>query len=207
MSHFLALLCHSLECRARHWRNRVWLALHRPLFRAVGPGCTIDASGDYRYAGLEIGADVHIGPGARLWAVQSVIRIGDKATLGPGVTILGGDHNWRKVGQFLHDVRDKDPSDDQDVTVGSDAWLGAQTVVLKGVEIGRGAIVGAGSVVTRSVPPYAIAVGNPCRVRRFRFTVEQILEHEKALYPPAERLTEAQVRAYVQPGQAEPPRE
>jgi hypothetical protein len=53
--------------------------------------------------------------------------------------------------------------------IGADVWIGQSALVLAGVKIGTGAVIGAGSVVTKDVPPYAVAVGNPCRVRRFRF--------------------------------------
>ncbi|RMH51324.1 MAG: antibiotic acetyltransferase [Zetaproteobacteria bacterium] len=64
-------------------------------------------------------------------------------------------------------------------TIGNDVWIGDNAVVLRGVTIGDGAIVGAASVVTRDVPPYAIVVGNPARVLRMRFPpeiVERLLE-------------------------------
>ena len=63
--------------------------------------------------------------------------------------------------------------------IGNDVWIGANTVVMSGVTIGTGAVIGAGSVVTRNVPPYAIAYGNPARVHRYRFdhyTIEALLE-------------------------------
>lgn len=60
------------------------------------------------------------------------------------------------------------------VRIGAGCWLGDNVTVLEGVEIGDGAIIGAGAVVTRSVPPYAIAVGNPARVVRYRFPEEVI---------------------------------
>jgi len=53
--------------------------------------------------------------------------------------------------------------------IGSDVWIGVNAVVMQGVSIGHGAIIGAGAVVTRDVPPYAVAVGVPARVTRFRF--------------------------------------
>ena len=61
-------------------------------------------------------------------------------------------------------------------------------ILLPGAHIGRGATIGAGSVVTKEIPPYAIAVGNPARVIKFNFTPEEIIEHEQALYPENERL-------------------
>lgn len=52
------------------------------------------------------------------------------------------------------------------ITVEDDVWIGAQVCVLPGVTIGRGSVIGAGSVVTRDVPPGVVAAGNPCRVMR-----------------------------------------
>jgi phosphonate metabolism protein (transferase hexapeptide repeat family) len=58
------------------------------------------------------------------------------------------------------------------VTLGHDVWLGHGVIVLPGVTIGTGAAIGAGAVVTRDIPPFAVAVGNPARVIRFRFPEE-----------------------------------
>lgn len=60
----------------------------------------------------------------------------------------------------------------QPVTIGDDVWLGARVLVLPGVAIENHAIVGAGSVVTRNIPPYAVAVGSPARVIRYRNQVK-----------------------------------
>lgn len=54
------------------------------------------------------------------------------------------------------------------VRIGDCAWIGGDAVILQGVEIGKGAVVGAGSVVTKSVPPYCVVVGNPARVVKQR---------------------------------------
>jgi chloramphenicol O-acetyltransferase type B len=60
-------------------------------------------------------------------------------------------------------------------TIGNDVWIGSRAIVLSGVSIGDGAVVGAGSVVTKPVPPYAIVAGNPAKLIRFRFE-EPIIE-------------------------------
>ena len=58
--------------------------------------------------------------------------------------------------------------------IGNDIWTGANAVILKGVSIGDGAVVGAGSIVTKDVPPYAIVVGNPARIIKYRFNEKDI---------------------------------
>ncbi|WP_311030059.1 CatB-related O-acetyltransferase [Mesorhizobium koreense] len=60
------------------------------------------------------------------------------------------------------------------IRVGNDVWIGRRAVILSGVTIGDGAIIGAGAVVTKDVPPYAVVVGNPARVARYRFDQRQI---------------------------------
>ena len=66
---------------------------------------------------------------------------------------------------------------EETTTVGNDVWIGCNVVVLPGVTIGDGAVVAAGSIVTKDVPPYAIVAGSPARVLRYRWdekTVERV---------------------------------
>jgi virginiamycin A acetyltransferase len=82
-------------------------------------------------------------------------------------------------------------SDDRgDTTIGHDVWLGRECVIMPGINIGNGAIVASFSIVTRDVPPYAIAAGNPARIVKFRFETEIIARLlEIAWWDwPAERL-------------------
>lgn len=79
------------------------------------------------------------------------------------------------------------------IDIGSDVWLGSNVIVLPGVSIGHGAVVGAGGVVTKDVPPYAIAVGCPARTVRYRFSESQIelLLASKWWEWPEERLMQS----------------
>lgn len=79
---------------------------------------------------------------------------------------------------------------EEDVIVEEDVWIGANVTLLAGAHIGRGCIVGAGSVITHKseCPPYSVIVGCPSRVIAAKFTINQILEHERKLYKPEERL-------------------
>lgn len=82
---------------------------------------------------------------------------------------------------------------DHDVVVEEDVWMGMNVTLLNGVIIGRGATIGAGAVVTKSVPPYCVCAGVPAKVIKFYWTIEQILLHEEKLYPKEQRYTRAQL--------------
>jgi len=63
--------------------------------------------------------------------------------------------------------------------IGNDVWLGTGSIVNRGVTIGDGALIGANAVVTNDIPPYAIAIGSPARVIKYRFTDEIISALQK----------------------------
>lgn len=112
-----------------------------------------------------------------------------------GLTVVTGNHltpigMWRKlITDEIKDKMDENHNTDKDVVVEDDVWIGANVTLLAGTCIGRGAIIGAGSVVRTKVPPYSIVSGNPAKVMGFVFDPEQIIKHEKALYPESERLS------------------
>lgn len=76
-----------------------------------------------------------------------------------------------------------------DIIVEEDVWIGAKVTLLAGAHIGRGAVIGASSLVNKEIPPYAVAVGSPTRIVASKFTIEQILEHEQILYPENKRFS------------------
>lgn len=79
--------------------------------------------------------------------------------------IMGGD--WEQFTPGINETPFKG-----DTVVGNDVWIGQNVTVMPGVHIGDGAVIGANSVVAKNIPPYSIAVGNPCRVVRMRFDEE-----------------------------------
>ncbi|WJL94731.1 acyltransferase [Microbacterium sp. ET2] len=114
---------------------------------------------------ITIGAGSHIGEHSVIWAGNSTGRIvfGEKCLLAPNVTLTAS--NYATVpGEFVMDQ----PKIEEDIIVGRDVWLGANTVVVAGVTIGDGAIIAAGAVVTKDVPAGAIAGGVPARVIGWR---------------------------------------
>lgn len=71
--------------------------------------------------------------------------------------------------------------------VNEDVWVGANSILLYRTNIGRGCIVAAGSVISREIPPYAVVGGAPAKIIAVRFSLEQIIVHEKSIYPESER--------------------
>ncbi|BDD54505.1 hypothetical protein MAP00_000120 [Monascus purpureus] len=89
---------------------------------------------------------------------DALVTIGDRVMFGPNVSILAATHETG-IQSRRDNIEYAKP-----ITIGDDCWLGANVVVLPGVEIGRGCTIGAGSVVTRSIPEFSVAVGSPARV-------------------------------------------
>lgn len=188
MSKLTKALAKGVTFTQRAWR-RLKMLLLRPLFKKVGNGVIFDPDGNYSWETIEIGNKVFIGHGACFSASHATIRIGDGVMFGPEVCIMAGNHNVSTIGKMMCDVHEKTPDDDKDILIAEDVWVGARAIILKGVSIGRGAIIGAGAVVTKDIPPYAVAAGTPARVLKFRWSAEQILQHESAIYPQDKRLT------------------
>ena len=107
-----------------------------------------------------------------------------------GLTVVTGNHA-SFVGRWFMDITDNDKKGDvydKDVIVEEDVWIASNVTLLAGVTVGRGSVIGSGSVLRQSNPPYSIVAGNPAKVVGFKFTPEEIIEHERLLYPKDERL-------------------
>jgi virginiamycin A acetyltransferase len=150
---------------------------------------------------VRLGHPVHIGLGSILWAPHELVvgddvyigkgctiecdgRIGDGTLIANRVGLVGrNDHDYRAVGVPIRRapwIGDQDASASR-IEIGSDVWIGYGAIVLTGVSVGRGAIVAAGSVVTRDVPDYAIVAGNPAREVGQRFDEAERRRHEQLL--------------------------
>ncbi len=111
-----------------------------------------------------------------------------------GLKVATGNHAL-SIGRFYRTITEEEKPEgyDKDVVVKEDVWIGMNVTLLTGVTVGRGAIIAAGAVVTKDVPPYCIAGGLPAKPIKFKWTIDQILEHEAILYPEDERYTREQL--------------
>jgi acetyltransferase-like isoleucine patch superfamily enzyme len=107
-----------------------------------------------------VGDDVFIN--ANLTAlIYEDIKIESQVMIGPNVSLITSGHDPKLCGLDARNSRSLGP-----IAIGFGAWIGAGTIILPNVEIGKNSVIGAGSVVTRDIPPNVIAAGNPCRVIR-----------------------------------------
>lgn len=139
---------------------------------------------------VSLGENVHILGGATILTTQAKFVMKKNSGAAEGLTVVTGNH-LSLVGRWWLDITDEDKKGrnlDRDVVVEEDVLLSMNVTLLAGVKVGRGAVVGAGAVCTKSIPPYAVVMGNPAKVISFRFKPEEIIEHEKALYPEEERI-------------------
>ena len=112
---------------------------------------------------VRIGEKVNIGAGSFIYGYGD-ISIGDYSLLANGVELITGNHRADELDRPMR-FQGRDPDR---IVIGEDVWLGVRAIVLGGVTVGRGAIIGAGAVVTRDIPEYAVAAGVPARVIRSR---------------------------------------
>lgn len=175
--------------------DALWAPVYKRCMKKCGRGVHLRPMSCW-FSGLEnlsIGDGCYIPKGATFYCTEAPLTIGNKVTFGPNPTIITGDHRIDVIGKHIIDVtvEEKTLSDspcsggenpwDKPVTIEDGCWIGANVTILKGVTIGRGSVVAAGAVVTKSCDPYSIIGGVPAKLIKMRFTPEQIAEHEKTL--------------------------
>ncbi|MBQ8543013.1 MAG: acyltransferase [Bacteroidaceae bacterium] len=117
---------------------------------------------------------------------HSAAAQGLKVATGGHAMIIG--RNYREVTEA-----EKPKGLDKDVVVEENVWIGMNVILLAGIVVGRGSTVAAGSVVTKSLPPYCIAGGVPAKPIKLKWNIDEILEHERILYAENERFTREQL--------------
>ena len=130
---------------------------------------------------MTVGDYTSIPKGATFYCTEAPLIIGKKVIFGPHPTIITGDHRIDVIGKYIMDSTEKLLENDAPVVIEDDVWTGANVTILKGVTIGRGSVIAAGAVETKSCPPYSIIGGVPAKALKMRFTPEEIEQHERII--------------------------
>lgn len=109
-----------------------------------------------------IGNHSGIGENSRL---QGKVSIGNDVMMGPDCYIYTNNHNFSNLEVPMSE---QGYSGEKEVVIGNDVWIGGRVIILPGVHIGNGAVIGAGSVVTKDVDDYAVVGGNPAKLLKYR---------------------------------------
>ncbi len=153
-------------------------------------------------ADLKNPANIYLHDFARIGRRSTIMTMGNSKFVmkrgcltAEGLTVVTSNHK-QKIGSFLSGGNEDNLY--RDIIVEEDVWIGANVTLLSGCHIGRGAIIGAGAVVRTPVPPYAVVVGNPSFLLKFKWSVDEILEHEKLMYDECERFSREELEAHRQ---------
>ena len=148
----------------------------------------------FNHNNLYMEENTNINPGAVIMNSNAKFILKKGSGAAYGLLVSTGNHLFipgytgRQITQELKERLDKNHEYNKDVIVDEEVWLATKVTLLCGVHVGRGAVVGSGAVVRNNIPPYAMVVGNPAKVVGFKFTPQEIIEHERLLYSESERL-------------------
>lgn len=158
-----------------------------------------------KYPQSQIGSPLHMNPNfieleehtriqddVMIISCEGRVKIKKYSAVGARTCFIPGTH-IPTVGlpQWLSRLHINDVS--SEIEVGEDCWIGAETLMLNKAKVGRGAVIGSRSLVTKTIPPYAVVAGSPAKIIAVRFSKEQILEHESILYDENERFSESEI--------------
>lgn len=145
-------------------------------------GCSLNAKNIF------IGDNVFIGDGAKFLSSSAKIYIGNNVMFGPNVSIVTGDHNINTLGTLMINAHEKMDGDDQDVIIEDDVWVGMGVIILKGVRVGKGSVIGVGTLLTKDILPYSVVTNERITRIRKRFDDDSIKLHEKMLKEQNNRM-------------------
>lgn len=132
-----------------------------------------------------------------LTALNARIIIKKWTGAAPYLYISTGNHRMI-LGRFYRSVTDAEKGEgyDADVVINEDVWIASRVTILKGVNVGRGAIIAAGAVVNKDVLPYSVVGGVPAKFIKFKWSLEQVLAHERILYDEKERFSIDELKSF-----------
>ena len=137
--------------------------LVKRIFKECGKNVNVERHAYFQNGfNIEIGDNSGIGVNAHL---PNNIIIGDNVLMGPDVIVIPSSHRYQKKDKLIREQGYEDPGV---VIIEDDVWVGARVLIIGNIRIQKGAVLGAGSVVTKDVEPYAVVAGVPAKIIKFR---------------------------------------
>jgi len=133
------------------------------IFKSSGDGVNVNRNASFGSGtNLSIGSNSSIGRNCQL---ANDVAIGDDVMMAPDVIIFSVGHNTQSIDMPMRKQGNTLP---QPVKIENDVWIGQRVIILPGITIGRGSIIGSGSVVTKDIPAFSVAAGNPAKIIKSR---------------------------------------
>lgn len=143
-------------------RDKIKLRLNKSKFKFLGKRTFIDYPVKIKGMGnVYIGNDVVINSFVHIWG-HGGVYIGDRVMIAANTIITSVTHDYNNKIMRYGSISKAQ------VIIEEDVWIGSSATILPGISIGKGSVIGAGAVVTKNIPPYSIAIGNPARIIKQR---------------------------------------
>ena len=154
----------------------------KALIRECGKNLKIGHSSHIKgHKQISIGDNFFSGPYLYLNTNKiSRIDIGHDVMLGPFVKLISGNHVLDYKYGPMNSAPHKKKGQDKGIKIEDDVWIGTSSILLDGCLLSEGVVIGAGSIVTKYIPPYVIAAGNPAKIIKPRFSISELEIHLKA---------------------------
>ena len=144
------------------WAQPIRRFICRRIFKYAGKKINVEKGAFFLDGSeIEIGDYSAIGVDCRIYGA---VKIGNDVMMGPEVVVLPRNHRFDRLDIPMW----RQGHSTEPIVIDDDVWIGTRAILLPGVKIGKGAIIGAGAVVTRDVPEYSVVGGNPAKVIKFR---------------------------------------
>lgn len=180
-----------IQVIADGWRavRMQFLGSRRDHYGYIHPTAEVEMPGMITKKNVYLYEYTHIGRNADIIATKGKFIMKKYSRAASGLSVVCQNHNMFEVGSYPFDKNWNKGEIAKDVIVEDGVWIGTRVTLCPGTHIGRGCIVAAGAVCTGEYPPYTIIGGVPAKVIKYRFNLEEQIEHEKIILPEAERLS------------------
>ena len=181
-------------------KRRIKLKKRNAAWKKMNPHNETAPDNDFNMADVSVGKYTYGAIRVYNYNSGEKLKIGNFCSIASDVMfVLNADHNIHTISSFPFKAKclytgEQEALSKGDIVVDDDVWIGYRSTILSGVHVGQGAVIAAGSVVTKNVPPYAVVAGVPAKVIKYRFDPEIINELIRIDYS---KLTKEDIQEHI----------